>query len=49
MILYTIKILLPIKDMLKTLLPSGINNYIKIQQRQPPRKTAVVKEFCKME
>ena len=30
MILYTIKVLLPIKDILKTLLPSGINNYIKI-------------------
>ena len=30
MIWYTIKVLLPIKDILKTLLPSGINNYIKI-------------------
>ena len=49
MIVYTIEILLPIKDILKTLPPNGNNNYIKIQQGQPPRKIAVVKEFCKME
>ena len=34
--------------MLKTLLSSGINNYIKISQRQCPRKMAV-KELRKME
>ena len=48
MVLYTIKNLLPIKDILKTLPSSGINNYIKIQQRQRSRKTAV-KELGKME
>ena len=48
MVLYTIKNLLPIKDILKTLPSSGINNYIKILQRQCPRKTAV-KELGKME
>ena len=41
MVLYTIKNLLPIKDILKTLPSSGINNYIKIWQRQCSRKTAV--------
>ena len=30
MVLYTIKTLLPVKDILKTLPSSGINNYIKI-------------------
>ena len=30
MVLYTIKNLLPIKDILKTLPSSGINSYIKI-------------------
>ena len=48
MVLYTIKNLLPIKDILKTLPSSGINNYIKILQRQHSRKT-VVKEHDKME
>ena len=48
MVLYTIKKLLPIKDILKTLPSSGINNYIKILQRQCSRKTAV-KELGKME
>ena len=48
MVLYTIKNVLPIKDILKTLPPSGINNYIKILQRQCSRKT-VVKELSKME
>ena len=48
MVLYTIKNLLPIKDILKTLPSSGINNYIKIFQRQGSRKTAV-KELSKME
>ena len=48
MVLYTIKNLLPIKDILKTLPSSGINNYIKILQRQRSRKT-VVKELGKME
>ena len=48
MVLYTIKYLLPIKDILKALPSSGINNYIKIQQRQRSRKTAV-KELGKME
>ena len=38
MVLYTIKNLLPIKDILKTLPSSGTNNYIKILQRQCPRK-----------
>ena len=41
MVLYTIKNLLPIQDILKTLPSSGINNYIKIFQRQCSRKTAV--------
>ena len=48
MVPYTIKNLLPIKDLLKTLPSSGINNYIKILQRQYFRKTAV-KELGKME
>ena len=48
MVLYTIKNLLPIKDILKTLPSSGINNYIKIWQRQCSRKT-VVKELGEME
>ena len=48
MVLYTIKNLLPIKDILKILTSSGINNYIKIWQRQYSRKTAV-KELGKME
>ena len=48
MILYTIKNLLPIKDILKTLLSSGINNNIKILQKQRSRKTAV-KELDKIE
>ena len=47
MVLYTIKNLLPIKDILKTLPSNGINNYIKILQRQCSRKTAV-KELGKM-
>ena len=48
MVLYTIKNLLPMKDMLKTLPSSGFNNYINILERQCSRKTAV-KEFGKME
>ena len=48
MILYTVKNLLPIKDILKTLPSSGINNYIKILQRQCSRKIAV-KELGNME
>ena len=40
-------LLLIMKDMLKTLPSSGISNYIKIQQRQRFRKTAV-KELGKM-
>ena len=48
MVLYPIKNLLPIKDILKTLPSSGINNYIKILQRQCSRKAAV-KEIGKME
>ena len=51
MVLHTTKSLLPIKDILKilkTLPSSGINNYIKILQRQCYRKTAV-KELRKME
>ena len=48
MVLYTIKNLLLIKGILKTLPSSGINNYIKILQRQCSRKTAV-KELGKME
>ena len=47
-VLYTIKNLLPIKDILKTLPSSNINSYIKILQRQRSRKT-VVKELGKME
>ena len=47
MVLYTIKNLLPIKDILKILPSSGINNFIKILQRQCSRKTAV-KELGKM-
>ena len=38
MAIYTIKNLLPVKDILKA---SGINGYIKILQRQCSRKTAV--------
>ena len=41
MVLYTIKILLLVKDILKTLPWSGINKYIKIFQRQCSRKTAM--------
>ena len=48
MVLYRIKNLLPIKDILKTLPSSGTNNYIKVLQRQHSRKT-VVKEHDKME
>ena len=48
MVLYTIKNLLPVKDILKTLPSSGINKYIKILQRQRSRKTAV-KELSKTE
>ena len=48
MVLYTIKILLPTKDILKRLPSSGIKNYIKILQRQCSRKTAV-QELSKME
>ena len=48
MVLYTIKNLFPIKVILKTLPSSGINNYIKIEQRQRSRKTTV-KELDKME
>ena len=48
MTLYTIKNLLLIKDIFKTLPSSGINNYIKIFRRQRSRKTAV-KELGKME
>ena len=47
MVLYTIKNLLLIKDVLKTLPSSGINNYINILQRQRSSRTAV-KEFGKM-
>ena len=47
MVLYTIKDLLPIKYILRTLSPSAINNYIKILQIQCSRKT-VVKELGKM-
>ena len=46
MVLYTIKNLLLVKDILKTLPSSGINKYIKILQRQRSRKTSV-KEFGK--
>ena len=42
------KNLIPIKDILKTLPSSGINNYNKVLQRQSSRKTAV-KELGKME
>ena len=45
MVLYTIINLLPIKDILKTLPPSGINKYIKILQRQRSRKTMVKKQW----
>ena len=48
MALYTIKNLLPLKDLLKTLPSSGINDYIKILQKQHSRKTAL-KELRKME
>ena len=48
MVLYTIKNVLLIKDILKTLPSSGIHNYIKILQGQYSRKTAV-KELGKME
>ena len=48
MVLYTIKNLLPIKIILKTLPSTGINNYINILERQCSRKAAV-KELGKME
>ena len=48
MVLYTIKKLLPIKDILKTIPSCGINNYIKISQRPRSRKT-MVKEPRKIE
>ena len=48
MVLYTIKNLLPIKDILKTLPSSGISNDSKIFQRQHSKKT-MVKELSKME
>ena len=48
MVLYKIKNILLIKDILKILPSSGINNCIKILQRQRFRKT-VVKEHGKME
>ena len=48
MVLYTVKNLLPIKVILKTLPSSGINNYINILQRQCSSNTAV-KELGKME
>ena len=48
MVLYTMKNLLPIRDILKTLPSSGINNYIKILQRQCSRKAAVM-ELGKIE
>ena len=48
MVLYAIKNLLPIKDILKTLPSGGINNFIKILQRQCSSKKAV-KELGKME
>ena len=47
MVLCTIKNLLLIKDVLKTLPSSGIKNYIKILQRQRSSRRAV-KEFGKM-
>ena len=48
MVLYTIKNLLLIKDILKTLPSSSINSFIKIFKRQCSRKTAL-KELAKME
>ena len=48
MVLYITKNLLHLKDVLKTLPSSGINNYINILQRQRSRKTEV-KELGKME
>ena len=48
MVLYLIKILLPVKDISETLPSSGINNFSKILLRQCSRKT-VVKELGKME
>ena len=48
MALYTIKNLLPLKYLLKTRPSSGINDYIKILQKQHSRKTAL-KELRKME
>ena len=47
-VLYTIKDLLSVKDILKTLPYSGVNKYIKILQRQRSRKRAV-KELGRME
>ena len=48
MVLYAVKNLLPIKNILKAVHSSGINNYIKILERQCSRKTAV-KELGTME
>ena len=47
MILYTVKNLLLIKDILKALPPSGINCYFKIWKNSIPKKPAV-KELGKM-
>ena len=41
MILYTIRTLLPVKDILKALPSSGISKYIENLQRQRSRKTAM--------
>ena len=48
MVLYTIKTLLSIKDILKTFPSCGIDNYIKLLQGQCSRKTTV-KQLGKME
>ena len=48
-VLYTIKNLLPINGILKTLPSSDINNYIRVLQRQRSGKKKTVKDLGKIE
>ena len=47
MVLYTIKSLLPIKDMLKTLPSIGINKYIKMRENNA-LENRLLSDFTKM-
>ena len=48
-VLYTIKNLLPINGILKTLPSSDIDNYIRVLQRQRSGKKKTVKDLGKIE